>query len=62
MKEDADAEHRADEEGEAPAEVGIEQGRVQQHDSDERAERRADPETAIDDESVKPRYRAGTSS
>ena len=34
----------------APAEFGIDQRRVQQHDRDDGAERRADPEAAVDDE------------
>jgi len=42
--------HRPDQKGGTPAMLGIEHGRIEQHDRTERAERRADPERAVDDE------------
>ena len=48
--EDAEPEHRADEEGRAPANVRRQQRGIEQDDRAAGPERGADPETAIDDE------------
>src|SRR5688500_18041561 len=57
-EEDDEAEDGADEEGHAPAKVRAEIGRVEQHDGSGGADRRADPETAVDDE-IGPAANAG---
>ena len=49
-EQDADAEHRAEAEREAPADVGGEDVLVEQHDRQGRARGRAEPERAIDDQ------------
>src|SRR5262249_25586465 len=47
-EEDDHAERRAGQEGEAPSELGIEERRIEERHRDQGAERRADPETAVD--------------
>jgi hypothetical protein len=48
--EDPDPEHRADQERDAPADVGREDRRVEQHQRAERAAGRAEPVGAVDDQ------------
>ena len=45
-----EAETRAGEIGQPPAEIGTDQRGIEQHDRADRAHRRADPEAAVDDE------------
>ena len=62
MKKYDDAEGRPDKECEAPTHSGGIERRIEERDGDERADRGADPEAAVDVRSSWPRYLAGMSS
>src|SRR5207237_2820897 len=49
-EQDDEAEERADEEGDPPAEVRAKMRGIEKYDGPGRADRRADPEAAVDDE------------
>ena len=48
--EDNKAEHRTDQEGKPPAQLGVDHRRIEQHDRADRADGGADPEAAVDHE------------